>query len=1642
MNELPEKQSVFSKIRNKIIDAGLKNKFTRSIIANIAPNIFGYNLTDYVLSNDDSELSQTMELLSSMNERAVKANISQILRTVKRKIKTNSDNNDLNTDKLINMILDSVTEKASEFVIFRILREPYFIDDSFSDETCKRVSDLIDCSNKTSSEIKQMFETIESIRANKYDHIIEISYNLFESLTLEQRKEHFSQIIPIVSEFIPTFSASYFNKDNPLVLLFSEFPEEDKLEQYKKILEMYKTKDNKGIKKLESLSICFNMLSEEERQSTLDETFEQIRNSDKENEKLNNAIRVISNIPAQAQEKYYKEVLGYNIQYLYQLNMYISILDKSLRKQILFDVINKARQITQISNNYNNNDMLEIIDNFESDISSAFVTILNGDVDNPNAKFILYLLNQEGIIENIEKEITNQQGIEYSQIIAFQQKGYNIDGLAILYTNLECNRILNNCMENPNQKQYKESIKEISEVAKDIELSDDKLYLYYGNNKKYEIILEKKLDTYIQLLSNIKSEERKELFSDILTEMERIPNINIEIFRKKANELFGLLEKEAQISQFPVFINWMMKNFAYKRDVSKSIEKLIESIDSETMSLIYSKYIEMFNKGGKENYLNARSVLVSDKFLDGLNKKLSKEDCTLLTEKELENILSNKYSMSDIPHEYYNIVKIFAISRVEKIKNKYNNLDENEKKQNVDLVLAELSKEIGVIAKFDGYYDIISQLHVNAINEIFVSFDNEEKSKHFDVLFKSFDENIKNEDIRNKSFITFFEQLDNDTQIEIFKHCTSLSFENLKYAAEILSNFSIKELNKIFKGKITLDEEIISKLMELKDSITIKTLLFDKDIDREKLIDLSSYDQLQTNIINIDSIIQSLYLNNKGADKEKFNQLLDDTYNLFTYNNIPEFMKNFRMFQLGNFYHKENSKLQSFQGKSFEERDALILEDLFKIALDSNSESLRDFLNIIIEGNKLTNLLQENPEEQIKSFSVEELALLNQYRDTLIDFHNFIKEIKKTDKPKIEKTDDIIKDLRTLSYIYSSNQDNIFDTDKIINELFKGFITIEITPEKLLEYMDNKKAESDARHLEIEKKLREGTLHLEEGDFIKGIKYFDSYISSMMHDGIKGGEFNKEHSHSDATPLDLDFGYISKENLKKEKATDYEIICTTISEAYGSNYIVLKQYADRLHAKSSEKIFGEEIFTSFSDYYGLGSGENSTNNSRYIRTGIPITDVDYIVSEAWNFKNGYEMAMAGIYIPVINTKGEIVFSSEDYKKIREEMRGLSHYHADNIQVSQEARNVEALYSIYKSVSIKDIEEIDKEIETVNRLVEGNPDTVTEEKKKAIIKLIKDYFNTQGIKVSDDLSQNLSSTSIELIDTGSTGRATNVPGDGDFDFMLRHNLPSDELVKFSEYVKQLKHSSFTEVVDGFRAKDVTLPTGEVVDLDITTAKKSLELSYSSDMCVRDRLNNIKENNPESYNYVKANIIMAKKILKAKGIYKKIGSNGATEYGGFGGIGVENWILQNGGSFKKAIDTFLEVANQVSSYEEFKEKYPIFDFGFNHREGKTSHDCFSSFLASNINNPDKGFEYVKKELTEIQKALELEIEKQDLETPLLKSISTEGLIEASKKKSILRNKFSYSKIRSMMAKYMSVKESSKVQLNETQTCLEGN
>ena len=78
----------------------------------------------------------------------------------------------------------------------------------------------------------------------------------------------------------------------------------------------------------------------------------------------------------------------------------------------------------------------------------------------------------------------------------------------------------------------------------------------------------------------------------------------------------------------------------------------------------------------------------------------------------------------------------------------------------------------------------------------------------------------------------------------------------------------------------------------------------------------------------------------------------------------------------------------------------------------------------------------------------------------------------------------------------------------------------------------------------------------------------------------------------------------------------------------------------------------------------------------------------------------------------------------------------------------------------------------------------------------------------------------------------------------------------------------------------------------VDIDITFTEKTDKISYSTDMALQDRLTTIKQQDPEKYNYVVANILYAKQILKDAGVYKP--NRGEMPQVGLGGVG--GYILE--------------------------------------------------------------------------------------------------------------------------------------------------
>lgn len=302
------------------------------------------------------------------------------------------------------------------------------------------------------------------------------------------------------------------------------------------------------------------------------------------------------------------------------------------------------------------------------------------------------------------------------------------------------------------------------------------------------------------------------------------------------------------------------------------------------------------------------------------------------------------------------------------------------------------------------------------------------------------------------------------------------------------------------------------------------------------------------------------------------------------------------------------------------------------------------------------------------------------------------------------------------------------------------------------------------------------------------------------------------------------------------------------------------------------------------------------------------------------------LAKKGIYKPVYDFTGKLVFTKKEYDTIRSKLAGISYY--KTITEEEKAYPLADTSLLY----FPGIEELVTEMQQDR--------SKQQEKRKIITDKIKEILVSSlgATQINDTILNDLSQGNIDLLETGSTSRGTNVPGDADYDFMTR--VGRNDLNNTAAVIRDL-NSLFSPQTNishdnRFRGKDIKLDgIEEPIDIDISFTQKRDKVDYSTDTCLSDLLRTIEKEYPEQFPLVKANIVYAKKILKAGKAYKSRRSSEAE--GGLGGIGVEYWILQNGGSFINAVNSFLAQAvkdGNIIPYEEFKDKYQVWDFGKNH------------------------------------------------------------------------------------------------------------
>ena len=756
-----------------------------------------------------------------------------------------------------------------------------------------------------------------------------------------------------------------------------------------------------------------------------------------------------------------------------------------------------------------------------------------------------------------------------------------------------------------------------------------------------------------------------------------------------------------------------------------------------------------------------------------------------------------------------------------------------------------------------------------------------------------------------------------------------------------------------------------------------------------------------TNSVALSSISHSLVkkLLKTNNPVESFNKI----EKIFIKNNIPLFGKEFYCIKIlypeldKSFDFTDDSRISpqlknnSIENEKFYRLDSnnkkrymIIYNDLLRIAVQSNSIELKQYLDNIEKGNDIFLRMQSQDisYDELSDSEQKEMEVFEKHLETLYDHYLLSREnndeFSELDiKQKLEFLKDKIKP--TSKYDLKDRIVRMF----AYSGGYKSF-------DEIKNAMKCASENADKRGRNYAKELKTKKFALEEGDFIRCIGDYQALSGSL-----DAGNFCKEYlstinetSSSDTTPLDVDWTKIEK-NDSIYDSIDY----TPTGFGFGNVYIVMKKDNEQLNITRDENgnikdaKYDPKKLEMFCSKEKSGGWETHWG----IRTGLALTDIDYILYKKKNTidlqnpydKDGnvnylddyngeddlkiikFEIARHGYYIPVVDFSGKIIYTPEEFDILREKMQGLSYY-GDNT------------YSFSNNLITEETTRIKDELE------ESREDT--EYKKYLINKIMEEVLQKYNLTIKNESDGDLTPGTVEILDTGSTGRLTNEIGDGDFDFLFRldnnillkkdlfNSFKEDILNKIKEYSPEA--ISITDNGD-YRIKGIKLSDDISADIDLTFDKKNDKIKYTTEECIKDRLETLKKVDKEKYEYTIANIILAKRVLKENHIYKS--KNSRTPEGGLGGVGVENWILQNGGSFIDAARNFLEVARN-HSFEEFKQLYTIWDFGKNHLSERKRRYAYDNFIENNMNRV--GYEKMIKTLEEYVINYELSQTKQSI------------------------------------------------------------
>lgn len=638
---------------------------------------------------------------------------------------------------------------------------------------------------------------------------------------------------------------------------------------------------------------------------------------------------------------------------------------------------------------------------------------------------------------------------------------------------------------------------------------------------------------------------------------------------------------------------------------------------------------------------------------------------------------------------------------------------------------------------------------------------------------------------------------------------------------------------------------------------------------------------------------------------------------VFIKNNLPTVGKAFRVFEVlypgqevSQLIKSHNNLSPYLKRSGARRRMYTIYTDLLNVAVDSGNRSLKEYVQCLSEGQTLLDKFERDGFISMDENQRKRLGFFLGKLNTLHENSLLGRMNPSVETVSVIKEDDFGEAIRALRANLGVGSGQRI-TDRI-SEMFLKPIGVD-SLDAVFKRMTQAEARANARGLKMVSEAQDGKLIINEGDLLKGVDV--NFFEQIMQNGSVAREYLGSGAGSDATPFDTDVSRVTKEDADAGFDKAFSV---SIAQGYGNLVFVVKDRGQFQLTSAETQEFDKnkmELFRSAvvgERHYG-------------VRTGFPTTEIDFMIVQDRIKSNPvqlekiyYTIAQNGYYIPIVDSSGSIIFTPELYQEYRRTFDGIPKFEGEEIIAS---------VANERYVQSGKVEEI------VAKMKEFRESTLSEQLK--IRQIVQDVLTEYGVKLKEEGDTGLLGG--EFMDTGSTGRGTNTPGDADYDYALMLDAPDFKKREYiaTEIKKRLNPQTDESHTDSggiqIRAMKSRFIEGRDIDVDIAITSKSDLRVFASHDTIAAKLDSIAQKyGDEVRDRVVANIILTKQVLKEGHAYKK------KEHGGIGGIGVENWILQNEGNMTKAFLSFYQAAHnqgQRVPLSELRKKYHIRDAGIN-------------------------------------------------------------------------------------------------------------